>query len=67
VVEGYLEHSPTFCLCSRGWVEAVFEEALGEEVEVGLVQAIERGDGCCEFVVRPRPRGSYGPAEQRAR
>jgi predicted hydrocarbon binding protein len=53
VVEGYLERSPTFCLCSRGWVKAVFTEALGEEVEVELVQAIGRGDECCEFLVIP--------------
>jgi predicted hydrocarbon binding protein len=53
VVEGYVERSPTFCLCSRGWVKAVFGEALGEEVDVELLQAIGRGDECCEFVVRP--------------
>jgi hypothetical protein len=28
---------------SRGWVKAVFAEALGEEVEVDLVQAVGRG------------------------
>jgi len=56
VVEGYVNRCPTFCLCSRGWVKAVFGEALGEEVDVELVQAIGRGDGCCEFVVVPRPR-----------
>jgi len=53
---GYVEYSPTFCLCSRGWVKAVFTEALGEEVEVELVQAIGRGDECCEFVVAPQTR-----------
>jgi predicted hydrocarbon binding protein len=58
VVEGYVENSPTFCLCSRGWVKAVFTEALGEDVEVELVQAIGRGDECCEFVVVPTPRMS---------
>ena len=31
VVEGYVNRTPTFCLCSRGWVKAVFGEALGEE------------------------------------
>jgi predicted hydrocarbon binding protein len=54
VVEGYVEICPTFCLCSRGWAKAVFTEALGEEVEVELVQAIGRGDECCEFVVTPQ-------------
>jgi predicted hydrocarbon binding protein len=29
----------------------VFTEALGEEVEVALVQAIGRGDEVCEFEV----------------
>jgi predicted hydrocarbon binding protein len=32
-------------------VKAVFAEALGQEVEVELVQAIGRGDDVCEFVV----------------
>jgi len=58
VVEGYVNRSPTFCLCSRGWVKAVFGEALGEEVDVELLQAIGRGDECCEFLVVPRPRRS---------
>jgi predicted hydrocarbon binding protein len=62
VVEGYLENSPTFCLCSRGWVKAVFTEALGEEVEVDLVQAIGRGDECCEFLVHPRAARSQQAA-----
>jgi predicted hydrocarbon binding protein len=53
VVEGYVEKSPTFCLCSRGWVKAAFSEALGQEVEVELKQAIGRGDECCEFLVVP--------------
>jgi predicted hydrocarbon binding protein len=41
-------------------VEAVFTEALGEEAEVELVQAIGRGDECCEFVVRG-PLAPQGP------
>ena len=51
VVAGYVDNSPTFCLCSRGWVKAVFTEALEEQVDVDLFQAIGRGDECCEFVV----------------
>lgn len=53
-----LELSPTFCLCSRGWVKATFSEAFGREVEVELLQAIGRGDECCEFVVHLDKRGS---------
>jgi len=47
---------PTSCLCSRGWVKAVLTEALGQEVDVELLQAIGTGDECCEFLVFPRPR-----------
>lgn len=49
---GLVELSPTFCNCSRGWVKAVFETALGRPVEVELEQAIGRGDQVCEFIVR---------------
>ncbi len=48
---------PTFCLCSRGWVKAMFSEAFGEEVEVELRQAIGRGDDCCEFFVHVNGAG----------
>ena len=43
VVAGYVDNSPTFCHCSRGWVKAVFTEALGEEVDVALAQAVAKG------------------------
>jgi hypothetical protein len=49
--EGLLELSPVFCLCSRGYVKAIFSEAFGEDVEVELAKAIGRGDDCCEFFV----------------
>ena len=48
---GLVTPSPTFCNCSRGWVEAVFEAVLGRPVEVELKQAIGRGDSACKFVV----------------
>ena len=51
VLAGLVELSPTFCDCSRGWVKAVFETALGKPVEVELTQAIGRGDKVCKFVV----------------
>ena len=51
VQEGYVENSPTLCLCSRGWVKAAFTGALGKEVDVELAQAIGRGEERCEFVV----------------
>jgi predicted hydrocarbon binding protein len=49
---GLVKPSPTFCNCSRGWVEAVFEIVLGKPVTVELKQAIGRGDPVCEFIVR---------------
>ena len=51
----WVKLSPVLCLCSRGWVKTIFEEALGNEVEVDLVKSIGRGDDCCEFRVRPFP------------
>jgi predicted hydrocarbon binding protein len=56
VREGLVKLSPTFCVCSRGWVKAVFETALERPVEVELEQAIGRGDPVCRFSVRPRKR-----------
>jgi len=46
-----LELSPTFCLCSRGWVKTIFSEAFDQDAQVKLIQAIGRGDECCEFEV----------------
>lgn len=48
---GLVKRSPTFCDCSRGWVEVVFEAALARPVDVELKRAIGRGDPVCEFVV----------------
>jgi predicted hydrocarbon binding protein len=51
--EGLVELSPAFCQCSRGWVKAVFEIAIGKPVKVELEQAIGRGDKVCKFIVLP--------------
>jgi predicted hydrocarbon binding protein len=51
-----MDDASTFCAWTRGWVKAVFTEALAEEVEVELVQPIGSGDHCCEFLVSPRPQ-----------
>lgn len=51
VREGLIELSPTFCECSRGFVQALFETALGKSVAVELQQAIGRGDPVCRFEV----------------
>jgi predicted hydrocarbon binding protein len=39
-------------------VVPLLTEALGEQVDVELVQAIGTGDERCEFVVHPRGAGS---------
>jgi hypothetical protein len=49
--EGLATLSPTHCLCSRGWVQAVFEPVLGTSVDVELSQAIGCGDPVCRFVI----------------
>ena len=52
VREGLVRLVPAFCECSRGFVGALFERALGQPVSVVLKRAIGRGDPVCEFVVR---------------
>lgn len=49
---GWAELSPTFCLCSMGWVKTVFEFVLGTPVQVELEQAIGQGDPVCKQIHR---------------
>jgi len=51
VRRGIVELSGTFCLCSRGWVKAVFEALLKRPVRVELEKAIGRGDDVCKYNV----------------
>ncbi len=41
--------SATYCNCSRGWVKALFEGALGRPVDVFMEQSIVKGDKQCKF------------------
>jgi len=43
--------SATYCNCSRGWVKALFEGALGRPVEVIMEKSIVKGDEQCRFRV----------------
>jgi len=52
VIMSVIELRPLLCECSRGWVRAVFEAALGKPVEVKLEKAIGRGDSICKYIVR---------------
>jgi predicted hydrocarbon binding protein len=51
VRQGIVELNGTFCLCSRGWVKAVFEKLLKRPVRVELEKAIGRGDDTCKYNV----------------
>jgi len=41
--------SATYCNCSRGWAQALFEGALGRPVEVIMEESIVKGDKQCKF------------------
>jgi predicted ArsR family transcriptional regulator len=41
--------SGTYCNCSRGWAKALFEGALGRDVEVVKEKSIIGGDSECRF------------------
>jgi predicted hydrocarbon binding protein len=51
VRQDIVELNGTFCLCSRGWVKAVFEALLKRPVRVELEKAIGRGDDICKYNV----------------
>ncbi len=42
----------TYCYCSVGWVEEMFETVSGKPVKVELVQSVKRGAPDCRFIVR---------------
>ncbi|MBN1937956.1 MAG: hypothetical protein JW843_00085, partial [Candidatus Aminicenantes bacterium] len=42
----------TYCLCSAGWVQEVFETVAGRPVRVEVVRTIKRGAPDCRFLVR---------------
>jgi len=52
VRHGVVNLTGTFCLCSRGWVRAIFEALLRRPVEVELEKAIGFGDNVCKYNVR---------------
>lgn len=43
------ELSPTYCLCSVGYVQELHERILGQPVEVELVDSVLRGGKRCKF------------------
>jgi len=43
--------SPTYCLCSVGYVREIFERRLGKTVNVELTESVLRGGKGCNFKV----------------
>jgi len=41
----------TYCHCSCGWYQQLFETLLGKPVEVQLIDAIAHGAQTCQFVI----------------
>jgi predicted hydrocarbon binding protein len=44
--------SATYCECSCGWYQELFETFLGRPVQVKLVDSIAHGAESCSFVIR---------------
>jgi hypothetical protein len=47
--------SPTFCYCSTGYVKEMFERALGQFVQVELLDSLKMGGKDCIFEIATRP------------
>ncbi len=45
--------SPTYCLCSVGYVKEMHERTLGRPVDVKLVDSVLRGGRRCKFLITP--------------
>jgi len=47
-----------YCECSRSWVRELFESAIGQDVEVEVLESVIRGGEMCRFSVS-FPRSVY--------
>jgi hypothetical protein len=52
VDEGPERLPATYCLCSAGWVQEMFETVTGRPMRVELVRSIKAGAPDCRFIVR---------------
>jgi hypothetical protein len=43
--------SATYCYCGAGFYKGIWEEILGEPVEVELLQSVLRGDDVCQIAI----------------
>jgi hypothetical protein len=44
--------SPTFCLCSAGYVSEIFSRAVGKNVEVEIIETLKTGADDCRFKIK---------------
>lgn len=51
VEKGPAKLSPTFCLCSVGYVTQLFETGIGRPVRVELVESLRTGGTACRFKI----------------
>ena len=47
-----VEISPTYCYCGGGFYKGIWEEILGEPVQVELLSSVLAGDDTCSFAIR---------------
>lgn len=58
--------SDTYCLCSLGYVQDIFEQTLGTKVEIELVDSVLRGGKRCQFkMTLPKEAAEKGSAKER--
>lgn len=43
--------SPTYCICSTGYVKEMFERMMGQPVKVELLESLHRGGKKCRFLI----------------
>jgi predicted hydrocarbon binding protein len=48
----HVDISPTYCYCGGGFYQGIWEEILGEPVQVELLSSVLAGDDTCSFVIR---------------
>ncbi len=43
--------SPTYCICSTGYVKEMFDRMMGKPVKVELLESLRRGGKKCRFLI----------------
>lgn len=45
-------YSNTYCYCGAGYYKAIWEEILGKEVQLDVVETVLKGSNVCKFVLK---------------